>query len=80
MRARLTDHQLAEIAIVWDDDTLFAYGDGQDVDVFERGRVVLTNCGDIVAALPELGCDLVVGALVEQKPPGQRSCDGWTGE
>ena len=67
MRPGLTNNQLTKVPVTGDDYSALSNGDGQDVDVSQRGRVILTNCRDIVTLPPQVGRDPVVGALVEQK-------------
>ena len=50
-----TNNQFTEITIVGDDDALFTYGYGQNVNVFECGRVILADSRNVVTQLPEIG-------------------------
>lgn len=63
-----TDHQLAKILVVGDEDAPLGTGDREDPFVGNPGRVVTSDSGSIVAAVGEERRDPRLGAFVEEEP------------
>jgi hypothetical protein len=53
----MRNHQLAEVAIIGNHDATFAPGDLKDLNVFDRGRVVLAYGCYVMTELSEAGGD-----------------------
>ena len=64
----LAEDQLAEIAIVSDEDPPLAVGDGQHLGIGKARAVMLRHKLRIVPTRLEVGGQAGIGALVEQEP------------
>jgi hypothetical protein len=68
MGLSMRNHQLAEVAIIGNHDATFASGDLKDLNVFNRGRVVLGYGCYVMTELPEAGGDQIIGTFIQQEP------------
>ena len=68
MRLFLDDYQPPEMAIVRDEDAIFAFGDSQDVVVGQARGVVNGDRGDIVPQPLQERRETHIDAFVEEEP------------
>ena len=67
MRTSMSEHQLAEIAVVGDDDALLAVGQREDVFVRHIMRMVAADAGDSVPVGHENRNEPCVDVLIEEE-------------
>lgn len=68
MRLMIDEYQSPEMAVVRDEDAIFACGDGQDFVVRQARGVGDRDRGDIVPHPPQVRNDAEIRAFVQQKP------------
>lgn len=67
MRVIVAEDEVAEIAVVGDEDTSLSAGNGEHFLVAERARVVVGDCGNIVAQTGKEGGKAKLRARIEEK-------------